>query len=102
MIRVRHVFWACAICTASGAMAVQAATSGYWRYEEFAPGAFLPAGPDSVLDSSGNGNNMRTFDPTFTSPTSSASVSPLHLRSGLSNTRSLNFGPRGDAGGLNH
>jgi hypothetical protein len=96
MIRVRHVLWACAICTVSGAMAVQAATSGYWRYEEFAPGAFLPPGPDSVSDSSGNGYNMRTFDPTFTSPTGSASVSPLHLRSGLPNTRSLDFGPGGD------
>jgi hypothetical protein len=44
---------------------------------------------------------MRTFDPTFTSPTGSGTVSPLALRSGLPNTHSLNFGPGGDDGGLN-
>jgi len=44
---------------------------------------------------------MQTFDPTFTSPSYSSLVSPLPLRSGLSNTRSLDFGPGGDDGGLN-
>jgi hypothetical protein len=54
-----------------------------------------------VLDSSGNGNHMETFNPTFTSATYSADVSPLALRSGLPNTLSLDFGPGGDDGGLN-
>ena len=54
-----------------------------------------------MLDSSGNGNHMRTFDPAFTSATYTASVSPLPLRSGLPNTRSLDFGPGGDDPGLN-
>lgn len=42
-----------------------------------------------------------TFDPGFTSATYSSSVSPLALRSGLTNTLSLDFGPGGDDAGLN-
>jgi hypothetical protein len=44
---------------------------------------------------------MQTFNPTFTSATYSSTVSPLPLRSGLPNTRSLDFGPGGDDAGLN-
>jgi hypothetical protein len=44
---------------------------------------------------------MQTFDPSFTSATYSSLVSPLPLRSGLPNTRSLDFGPGGDDPGLN-
>jgi hypothetical protein len=54
-----------------------------------------------VLDSSGNGNHMQTFNPAFTSATYSSTVSPVPLRSGLPNTRSLDFGPGGDDPGLN-
>jgi hypothetical protein len=54
-----------------------------------------------VPDSSGNGNPMQTFDPSFTSATYSSTVSPVPLRSGLPNTSSLDFGPGGDDGGLN-
>jgi hypothetical protein len=61
----------------------------------------IPAGPDTVLDSSGNGNHMQTFNPAFTSASYTNVVSPLALRSGLPNTLSLDFGPGGDDAGLN-
>ncbi len=83
------------------AQASQAATSAYWRHEEGSDGALIAAGPGSVLDSSGNGNHMQTFDPTFTSASYSTNVSPVPLRSGLPNTLSLDFGPGGDDAGLN-
>lgn len=79
----------------------RAGTAAYWRHEEGPVGALIPAGPGTVLDSSGNNNHMRTFDPTFTSATYSSSVSPLLLRSGLANTLSLDFGPGGDDAGQN-
>jgi hypothetical protein len=44
---------------------------------------------------------MQTFNPAFTSATYSSTVSPLTLRSGLPNTRSLDFGPGGDDPGNN-
>lgn len=78
-----------------------AATSAYWRHEGGPAGGLIPAGPDTVLDSSGNGNHMQTFNPTFTSATYSSTVSPLPLRSGLPNTLSLDFGPGGDDAGNN-
>lgn len=77
------------------------ATSAYWRHEEGPNGGLIPAGAGTVLDSSGNANHMRTFDPAFTSATYTNTVSPLPLRSGLPNTLSLNFGPGGDDGGQN-
>jgi hypothetical protein len=78
-----------------------AATSAYWRHEGGPAGGLIPAGADTVLDSSGNGNHMQTFDPAFTSATYSSTVSPLPLRSGLPNTLSLDFGPGGDDAGNN-
>lgn len=83
------------------AQTAEAATSAYWRHEEGTAGASIPAGPGTVLDSSGNANHMRTFDPAFTSATYSSTVSPLPLRSGLPNGKSLNFGPGGDDAGQN-
>jgi len=95
-------FTACLIAACLAApTAAHAATAGYWRHEAGPNGALIPAGPDTVLDSSGNGNNMRTFDPTFTSATYTNIVSPVPLRSGLPNNFSLDFGPGGDDGGLN-
>jgi hypothetical protein len=91
-----------ASASASAAMpAARGATMAYWRHEEGPNGALIPAGPDTVLDSSGNGNHMQTFDPAFTSATYTSAVSPLPLRSGLPNTLSLDFGPGGDDAGLN-
>ena len=78
-----------------------AGTVAYWRHEEGPSGGLIPPGPDTVLDSSVNGNHMQTFDPSFTSATYSSSVSPLPLRSGAPNTLSLDFGPGGDDPGLN-
>ncbi len=85
---------------ASGAT-VHADTAAYWRHEGGPNGTLIPAGPDSVLDSSGNGNHMQTFNPAFTSATYSSTVSPRPLQSGLANTLSLDFGPGGDDAGLN-
>jgi hypothetical protein len=84
-----------------GASAVWAQTEAHWRHEEGPAGGLIPAGPGTVLDASGNGNHMRTFNPTFTSATYSSSVSPLGLRSELPNTLSLDFGPGGDDAGQN-
>ena len=76
-------------------------TEAYWRHEEGTAGALIPAGPDTVTDSSGNGNHMETFNPAFTSATYTSTVSPVPLRSGLPNSLSMDFGPGGDDGGLN-
>ncbi len=89
------------LAAASIAMAGVPIDSAYWRHEEGTPGANVAAGPDSVLDSSGNDNHMETFNPAFTAATYTSTVSPLALTSGLSNTLSLDFGPGGDDGGLN-
>jgi MYXO-CTERM domain-containing protein len=70
-------------------------TVAYWRHEEGPAGGLIPIGNDTVLDSSVNGNHMRTFDPTYTSADYTTSVSPLPLRSGLANNFALNFGPGG-------
>jgi hypothetical protein len=86
----------------------QAADAAYWRHEEGPVGSIIPDGPDTVLDSSGNGNHMQTFSSgqaPFTAATYSSNVSPLALRSGLPNSLSLDFGatPSGteDGGGRN-
>jgi hypothetical protein len=82
-------------------VAALAQTSAYWRHEAGPNGALIPAGADSVLDSSGTNSHMETFNPTFTSATYTSAVSPLPLRSGLANNFSLDFGPGGDDAGLN-
>lgn len=74
---------------------LRADTVAYWRHEEGTAGAVILPGFDTVLDSSGNFNNMRTFDPVFTSADYTPIVSPLALRSGLLNELALNFGPGG-------
>jgi hypothetical protein len=74
---------------------LSAATTAYWRHEEGAPNTLVPDGQNTVMDSSGSGNHMQTFSSTnfpHTAPTYTASVSPVPLRSGLANTRSLDFG----------
>src|SRR5690349_6189934 len=73
-------------------------TAAYWRHEEGTVGSPVAQGPDTVLDSANN-NHMRTFGP-GTAGTYSSSVSPLALRSGLPNTKSIDFGPGGDNAGL--
>ena len=88
-----------AVITGIGATAVLltsasqalAAAAAYYRHEEGPAGQYVPAMADSVLDSSPNGNHMRTFGAT-TGATYSSTVSPLALRSGLANTLSLDFG----------
>jgi hypothetical protein len=86
-----------------------AETTGYWRHEEGIAGSIVPDGSDTVLDSSGFANHMKTFSSAqapFTAATYTSSVSPLALRSGLANTLSLDFGPNPatgteDGGGRN-
>ena len=84
------------VCAIMWCAATQAAPVTYWRHEEGANGGLIAAGPDSLLDSTGNGNHMQTFDPTFTSASYTSAVSPLALRSGFPNTLALDFGPGGD------
>ena len=94
----------CAVAAAVTLGSLSAAVGGttaYWRHEEGPAGGLIAAGPDTVLDDSGNGNHMRTFDPAFTSASYSSTVSPVPLRSGLPNTLSLDFGPGGDDAGQN-
>jgi hypothetical protein len=93
--------WILLLNAAGWCATAHAQTEAYWRHEEGSPGALIPAGPDTVLDSSGNGNHMETFNPAFTSATYTSVVSPVPLRSGLANTRSLDFGPGGDDPGQN-
>jgi GH43 family beta-xylosidase len=76
-------------------------TVAYWRHEEGPSGSVVGSGAAAVQDASGAGNHMRTFNSGSTSASYTSSVSPLPLRSGLSNTLALNFGPGGDGGGQN-
>jgi len=99
MMNSKHLVLSLAVCILCIG-AAEAATSAYWRHEG-TPGTLIPAGNDTVADSSGNGNHMQTFDPSFTSATYTSTVSPVPLRSGLPNTSALDFGPGGDDGGLN-
>jgi hypothetical protein len=101
MMNLRQALCATALWVMTSGVVAQAATSAYWRFEDLPDGSLVPAGNNTVPDSSGNNSPLQTFDPTFTSPSYSSLVSPLPLRSGLPNTRSLDFGPGGDDGGLN-
>jgi hypothetical protein len=89
------------VASLAAANAASAATTAYWRHEEGAAGGLIAPGANTVLDSSGTGDHMQTFDPTFTSASYTSNVSPLPLRSGLPNTLSLDFGPGGDDAGKN-
>ncbi len=76
-----------------------AETAAYWRHEEGPAGSLVPDGPNTVMDSSGQGNHMQTFSSGFTpytAPTYSTMVSPLALRSGVANNLSLDFGVGSD------
>src|SRR3954468_19104258 len=95
VMNMKQALWAAAFVVASIVGVAEGATSAYWRHEG-TPGTLIPAGPDTVPDSSGNGNHMQTFNPSTTSATYSSTVSPVPLRSGLPNTSSLDFGPGGD------
>jgi GH43 family beta-xylosidase len=83
------------------AVVVPDATVAYWRHEEGANGGVVGSNANAVQDSSGQGNHMRTYLSGSTSASYTTEVSPLPLRSGLSNNLSLNFGPGGDSGGQN-
>lgn len=107
--RPTHVRWLALLVAGAFAHVASAADVAYWRHEEGPAGQIVASGPDTVLDSSGNGNHMQTFASgvsPFTAATYTSSVSPLPLRSGLANTLSLDFGPNptgftDDGGGLN-
>jgi hypothetical protein len=99
MMIEKQRFWLMTLCFVASCTIAQAAPVAYWRHEEGAPGTLIPDGPNTVLDSTGNGNHMQTFasaNAPFTSATYASLVSPLTLRSGLANNRSLDFGPGGD------
>jgi hypothetical protein len=92
----KQTIWMVSVCTIAWCAAAQAAPVAYWRHEEGTNGGLIAAGNDTVVDSTGSGNHMQTFDPTFTSASYTSAVSPLPLRSGLPNTLALDFGPGGD------
>jgi hypothetical protein len=85
---------------ASSCTTAYADTWGYWRHEEGVAGQPVAQGNDTVIDSSGFGSHMRTFN-TFTAASYTTNVSPLALKSNLPNTLSLDFGPGGDDPALN-
>lgn len=97
----RRVSWLIHLSVIGLCTTAQADPVAYWRHEEGTADGTIAAGPDTVLDSTGNGNHMQTFNPSFTSATYTSLVSPVPLRSGLPNTLSLDFGPGGDDPGLN-
>src|SRR5262245_27346708 len=101
MLMTRLLSSALVVAALSQPLAALASTEAYWRHEEGPSGGLIAAGPETVLDSWGNANHMRTFNPTFTSATYTSAVSPLPLRSGLTNTLALDFGPGGDDAGQN-
>ncbi|MES2464564.1 MAG: LamG domain-containing protein [Armatimonadota bacterium] len=89
-------------------VASHAQTIGYYRFEEGTVGSAVPVTPDAgapaqspVLDSSGNGNNFKTFA-TFTAPVYGSSVPAATVpRTGAANLRSLGFTPNQDIYSLN-
>src|SRR5919108_987185 len=94
MTKIKQAAFATALVLAGCSAAARADTEAYWRHEEGPAGAVVPDGPDTVLDSSGNGNHMQTFasaNPPFTAATYTTMVSPLPLRSGAANNLSLDF-----------
>ena len=97
-MRKSFVWAAAALLGVSGV--ARAETVAYWRFEEGAADqdfAFPPTnggeGSGLALDSSGNGNTLRTYA-NFTNPTYRAAV-PFGTvpRTGQANTLSLDFGP---------
>ena len=98
-----HRVIAAAVLLAFVAPGARADTAAYWRFEEGSPGAeFVPpatnGGPGSglALDSSGNGNALRTFAD-FTNPVYRPDVpfNPVP-RTGAPNALSLQFTPNED------
>jgi hypothetical protein len=96
MKRTSLILAAALAAVVAGPAELFAATAAYWRHEEGPAGSIVPDGPDTVLDSSGNGNHMQTYSSAFapfTAATYTTEVSPLALRSGQPNTLALDFGP---------
>lgn len=92
-----------AVVMGVASVAAQASTIAYWRFEEGPLGATVPAstnGGDSayantVLDSSGNANHLRTWA-TGTDPLYISSPTPVVPQTGAPNTLALEFVPNQD------
>jgi len=88
---------------ASSTAHAQSSTIAYYRFEEGAVGARVPVtgddaapGGSPVLDYSGNGNNMKTFDES-SAPTYSSNVPAAIIpQTGAVNQRSLGLTPNQD------
>jgi hypothetical protein len=100
---VRHQLGLTVVLSAFVASSLSAATLAHWRFEEGTAGSPVPAGaggsPDfsnTVLDSSGNGNHMRTWA-TTSAPTYVSNV-PFSTvpQTGQANNLALNFSPNQD------
>jgi hypothetical protein len=90
---LRRVALAGLVAAVAFPVIAEAGTLGYWRHEEGPLGQNVSTTgipPDNVLDSSGQGNHMRTFSGA-TAATYVSDVSPVPLRSGLPNTLALDF-----------
>lgn len=90
------------VCLAAAALASSAVAAvgpaAYWRHDEGPLGSAVVPADNSVLDSSGNGNHMRTFND-VTGAKYTDEVAPLPLRSGLPNLFALDFTLDQDGGG---
>ena len=95
---LRNVVVACLVATIGVPAMAQIAPEAYWRHEEGPAGSDVSTNGDTVLDSSGNGNHMRTFSQ-FTGATYTTDVPPIPLRSGLPNTLALKLDRDEDGAG---
>lgn len=87
-----------AVVALAGSAVAAVGPAAYWRHEEGPLGGTVPPVDNIVLDSSGYGNHMRTFND-FTGAKYTDVVAPLPLRSGLANTLALDFSFDQDGGG---
>lgn len=98
----RLLFTRLTIIVTCAILAVPVATAdtlAWWRHEEGVAGGFVdPNDPNAVIDSSGSGNHMRTFD-INTAAIYTTDVSPVPLRSGAPNLLALDFTLDTDLGG---
>src|SRR5262249_21499302 len=69
--------------------------SAYWRFEEGPVGQPVPFGDNDYVKDSTNANHMRAFN-SGTTPDYTSDVAPTPLKSGIANTKALNFSVHDD------
>jgi hypothetical protein len=85
------------LSTAHSVLAVspQPLQSAYWRFEEGTAGQPVTPGDNDYVKDSINANHMRAYD-SGTTPDYTSDVAPTPLKSGLANTKALNFSVHDD------